>query len=290
MSGHRTLTLHRLHPDYPIRAACMRPAPDPLIVRGTLPAAPSVAIVGTRAATEAALGFTYELAGQLARMGAVIWSGGAAGIDAAAHRGALEAGGSTVVVMGTGFDRTYPADHRTLFEQVLEGGGGWLSMFPREQLGTRWSFLRRNELLAAMADAVLVVQAPLRSGARSTAAAARRMGRTLWVVPSAPWEPSGAGCLEELRLGAELLPPLSAVAQRLGIRSPAGAPGPRELPSDLQGDERTVAMAVGNGCRHADDICRSTGLGAHQVASALLTLCLRHVLVQGADGRLHCVT
>lgn len=268
--------------------------PGVLWLRGVLPKPPGVAIVGTRSACEDAVRFTIKLAGRLARAGVAIWSGGAVGVDAAAHGGALEAGGSTVVVMGTGLDRIYPAENRELFDRVLTGGGAWLSPFAEDQFGARWTFLLRNELLAALVDAVIVVQSPLRSGARSTAAAARRMGRRLWVVPAAPWDPRGAGCAEEIRLGAEVFRSAAHVLVELGrpvveldekpsFGGDDGGAG--EIPEDLDPAERIVVEAVSGQSLHPDDICRTTGLSASQVSGALLTLTLRLVLVQGCDGR-----
>jgi DNA processing protein len=287
-----TLRLDREHPDYPIRAAAMQRAPEHLFIKGQLSPAPGVAIVGTRAADDPALRFTRRLAAELASAGISIWSGGARGIDAAAHRGALDAAGRTVVVMGTGFGQLYPADHAELFEKVLETGGGWVSMFPEEQRGSRWTFLQRNALLAALVDAVVLVQAPLRSGARSTVAAARQMGKPVWVVPQAPWDGIGAGCADELGRGAIALHDLRALAASLGkkMQRRAGARAAYEPGSELDAAQRTVLEAVRKGARHPDHICGKTGLTAQIVAAAVLTLCLRNVLVQGADGRLHTVT
>jgi DNA processing protein len=287
-----TVCLGREHPQYPIQIAAMERPPKALYLKGLLPAGPSVAIVGSRAATDEALRFAQQLAFDLAKLGVSVWSGGARGVDAAAHRGALEAGASSVVVMGTGFEQIYPADHEDMFIQMLERGGAWVSMFPDEQRGTKWTFLLRNELLASLVDAVILVQAPVRSGARSTVAAARRMGRRVWVVPAAPWDVMGAGCTQELRLGAEVLPTFAGIAKALGKQVPRGhsARTSSALPTDLDPEERAVALAVRRGCRHSDDICSKTGLSAHIVAAALLTLSLRHVLVQGSDGQVHAVT
>lgn len=287
-----TLVIGRDHPDYPIRISAMERPPAALYLKGQLPTGRPVAIVGSRGACDEALRFTHQLAFDLAKLGVSVWSGGARGVDAAAHRGALDAGGKSVVVMGTGFDHIYPADHEEMFIRLLEQGGAWVSMFRDDQSGTKWSFLLRNELLAALVDAVILVQAPVRSGARSTMSAARRMGRRLWVVPAAPWDIAGAGCAQELRAGAEVLPALAVLAKELGLHVPRGFGVRRSmaLPQDLDPQERAVALAVRRGCRHSDDICAETGLSAHTVAAALLTLTLRHVLVQGSDGRVLAIT
>jgi DNA processing protein len=283
----RLLDCH--HPDFPIGIRSMiRPA-ERLFVCGALPPEPGIAIVGTRAADDDALAYARELAFRLASSGIPIWSGGATGVDAAAHRGALEAQGHTVVVMGSGFDHPYPSANRDLFDRVLDAGGGWVSTLPPQQRATRWSFLQRNEVLAAITKGVVIVQAGLRSGARSTTAAARRMGRQVWAVPASPWDPRSRGCFEELRLGAGALGSPDDVITACGKRPILKRVVPDVpvdgLPADLTNMERTVANALRRATLHPDDICRVTKLEAKQVSAALLTLSLRHVLVEGSDGR-----
>ncbi len=145
-------------------------------------AGPSVAIVGARAATRPALAFARELAEALAREGRIVVSGGALGVDGAAHEGALAAGGCTLVVLGTGVDVVYPARHAGLFERVMERGA-LMSPFEDGALPAPWRFPRRNPLIAALGDATIVVEASLRSGSLGTAAAARELGRPLWARP-----------------------------------------------------------------------------------------------------------
>jgi DNA processing protein len=132
-------------------------------------------------------------------------SGGAKGIDAAAHCGALDGAGATLVVAASSFDRPYPAEHRRLFERIVARGGGYLSCFELGVEARRHQFLDRNALLVALCHAVVVVEAPLRSGARNAAKWARRLGRPCFVVPSPPWNERGRGCIVELQLGARAL-------------------------------------------------------------------------------------
>jgi DNA processing protein len=280
MSLPTLVELTSLHPDYPIGVRAMARPPDRLFVRGTIGARRSIGIVGTRGATREALLFTRQLAAGLAEQGVAVWSGGAEGIDTAAHEGALEAGGRTVVVMGTGFAHPYPSGNRRLFERVLEEGGAWLSPFAEDQRGGRWTFLLRNELLASLVGEVVIVQAPLRSGARSTAAAARRMNKVVWAVPAAPWDLRGAGCLAELRAGARALSdPLQLGVRRRG----------NEAHRDLSREERAVIKAIGSGAERPDAICEKTGLSAGPIAAALMTLTLRHMLLESSDGLFHLV-
>lgn len=280
--------------DFPIQTRALSRPVQRLYVRGEVPSSPAVAVVGTRSATSEALRFTRSLSRELASAGVAVWSGGALGIDGAAHEGALEAGGGTVVVMGTGFGATYPAPHRALFERVVEEGGAWLSLFEPEQTGARWTFLLRNELLACLVEAVIIVQAPLRSGARSTTAAARRFGKPVWVVPSSPWEMVGQGCVAELRLGGRICDSADRVLAAMGCVKRKGVEAARaegRAEEAAEGPiEREVLASVGKGRAHPDEICQRTGLPPGLVLGALLTLTLRHVLVEGSDGSFQRVT
>ena len=191
--------------ELPPRLADMPRLPEVLYLRGELPRGPAVAIVGTRGATDEALAFTRELAGELATSGVAIFSGGAAGIDTAAHRGALDVGGPTVVVAPSGSDCPYPPENAELFREVLRTGGALVSAVPRTEPAARHRFFERNAILATLAHALVVVQCPFRSGTRTAAAAARRAGRPVFVVPQAPYCPQGRGCVAELQLGAKAL-------------------------------------------------------------------------------------
>jgi DNA processing protein len=173
----------------------------PLYLQGALPRAPAVAIVGRRDASAGGVRFARRLARGLAESGFVVWSGGAVGIDAAAHMGALEAGAPTVVVCGAGLDVEYPPEHVDLFRDVVRGGGARLARVPDATQPFPSNFLRRNEVLAAATLATVVVEAGVRSGARNTATHARRLGRPLCIVPGTPWDVRGAGCALELVLG-----------------------------------------------------------------------------------------
>ncbi|MFW5738869.1 MAG: DNA-processing protein DprA, partial [Myxococcota bacterium] len=285
------LVLSPHHPSFPVQVRAMSRPPERLYLRGALPVGRSLAIVGSRRATAAALAFARHLAAEAVRAGWSVWSGGALGIDTAAHQGALEAGGTTVVVMGTGFGHLYPTANRELFDRVLACDGAWLSPYPPNQPGSRWTFLPRNELLASLADEVVIVQAPARSGARSTMAAARRMGKGVWAVPASPWDDAGAGCLEEIRLGAKvLLDPSQVVGKRPRgpTQSATLAKDPSDtLPKDLCDAELAVVRAVGRAPATLDDLCVQTGLQASAISAAALTLTLRRILFEAVDGTYH---
>ncbi len=176
-----------------------------MYLRGELPRGPRVAIVGTRKPTREGALYAFELAARLAARGVAVVSGGAKGIDAMAHRGALAVGGSTVVVAPGGFDRPFPPEHAGLFRNVVEQGGAYLSLAPSGTPASRGAFFERNACLVALSHALVVVEAPVRSGARNAAARARRLNRPLFVAPAAPYNALGLGCILELKLGARPL-------------------------------------------------------------------------------------
>lgn len=161
-------------------------APAALWVRGggdlRVLAAQSVAIVGTRAATSYGSRVTTDWSARLATEGWAVLSGGAYGIDAAAHRGALRVGGSTIAVLASGVDVPTPHGHEDLFEEMLERGC-LVSERPPGMRPDRWSFLVRNRLIAALARATIIVEAPMKSGARATVAEAQKLFRLVMAVP-----------------------------------------------------------------------------------------------------------
>lgn len=179
--------------------------PKRLYLTGSIPPGPCVAIVGTRRPTSEAYRFARELASSLARAGVVVVSGGALGIDTAAHEGALDAGAGTLVVAPSSYCRPYPEENRELFSRIVEQGGGYLTPFDEPTVARRHVFFWRNGLLVSLCVAVVLVQAPHRSGARNATLWARRLQRPYWVVPHAPWCSSGAASAAELRLGGKPL-------------------------------------------------------------------------------------
>lgn len=215
---------HSLAPDdarYPRRLASL-PSRPLLRVRGVLhDERPHVAIVGTRAASIEAATFAEELGESLARRGVVVVSGGARGIDAAAHIGALAGEGSTVVVLGTGIDVTYPPEHAPLFARIVERGGALVSAVPDGSPPVPHAFVARNTWIAALADHVVVVEAPARSGALATARVARRLGRALSVVPAHPSSARAEGSNALLRdVSVRVCLDEHDVLTALGIASP----------------------------------------------------------------------
>jgi DNA processing protein len=221
--------------------------PARLYLHGILPHGPRVAIVGTRCPTDPALEYAGYLARWLTERGIAVVSGGAKGIDAAAHEGALAASGSTLVVASSSFDRPFPSEHRQLFEDIVARGGGYLSRFERGVEPRRHQFLDRNGLMVALSQAVVVVEAPLRSGARNAAKWARRLSRPCFVVPSPPWNERGRGCILELQLGARALGEPEEV-----LRAIEESAGWVDLPGALGGPE-ALGHDAGTGASERDN-------------------------------------
>jgi DNA processing protein len=261
-----------------------------------------VAIVGTREPTEEALSFTRALAASVVRAGWAVWSGGARGIDAAAHEGAMKQGGRTVVVCPSGLDMPYPPEHRGMFERVVASGGTLLTEFAPRVRPQLWQFHRRNMLLAALTRATVVVQAGVVSGARSTASAARKLARPLFVVPHQPWDEHGRGCALELEGGARALATERVLLDLVGkldlLRErehdharehdrAQATHAPRTLARTYAGEseeERRVFEALRETPTHVDDLCERTALSFATVAAALLTLTLQAVVVEAPAG------
>ncbi len=283
-------------PDLPARLYDLEEPPLVLYVHGELPRGPAVALVGTRKPSPRGRRFARELARDLARAGVTVLSGGAKGIDSAVHRGALLGGGTTVVVAPGGFEKPFPERNARLFERIVSRGGAYVSLVADDEAATRAAFFPRNACLVALAHALVVVEAPMRSGARNAAGWARRLGRPLFAVPSAPWNLRGRGCNEELRLGARVVEGARDLLRQLEAAHlhPLAPPAPAlaaATPTQLQlglelDDESRVRRAIADGAGHPDEICALTGLPAARVQGLVLTLTLKGALVPAPDGRL----
>jgi DNA processing protein len=181
------------------------------------PDGPRVAIVGSRRPSPFGEAVAEQLAADLARAGVVVVSGLALGCDAAAHRGALLAGGITLAVMGTGVDVIYPAANARLAEDILAGGGALVSQFPNGTSPRRHNFPARNVTIAALSDAVVVVEAAQGSGALITAEAALDLHKEVMAVPGSIFSPLSVGAHALIRDGAGLVQNARDVLAALGV-------------------------------------------------------------------------
>lgn len=219
-------------------------------------AATCVAIVGTRAATPYGRRLAGEFAAQLGRNGCCILSGLALGIDAAAHEGALSAGAPTIGVLGGGHRCFFPSRNRSLAERIVVGGGAVLSPYPPDHPTLPGQFLERNGVVAALADAVVVIEAPARSGALNTAGwAAGRI--PVLAVPGDVDRKHVQGCLALIRDGATLARNARDVLEALG--RPA-LPGPLAASSTRDPTSQALLRALESGISEFDQIVAASGI------------------------------
>jgi DNA processing protein len=279
-------SLTPLETAFPSRLRFLADPPASLSFQGgPVEAARTVAVVGSRLACSEALELAHDLSATLVRAGAVVVSGGAVGVDAAAHEGALRANGRTWAVAGTGHVHCFPAEHAALFDRIGCGPGAMVWPFP-PAFKHRNGFLLRNRVLVALSDAVVVVQAGERSGALHAASWARKLGKPLWVVPAAPWMPDFAGSRQLLAEGAR---PLTAISEFLGAMAlapeQADEPGPHDDDAlDLPPEALAVLSAMPATASHVDSIAAASGQTAQAASAALLTLALENVVVEGPPG------
>lgn len=266
---------------YPAALARLADRPQRLRVCGELGTRRRVAVVGTRLPDDYGNDLARELATGLAHAGFTVVSGGAAGIDGVAHRAALDAGGHTVAVFGTGIDVVYPAEHRALFEEIVGAGGALVSELPDGAPPTRWSFPRRNRLVAALSEAVVVVRAGVRSGALLTAALARKLGVAVFAVPGDVRLRLSAGPNGLLREGARVVEGAQDLLDALGAGF-ARRGEQVELPSVTApaGDAGRLLAALRTEPRHADELAREAGVGPGAAMAALLSLELQGLCEQ----------
>lgn len=205
--------------DYPAALEALVDPPDPLYLRGRglAPDEPAVAIVGSRRATAYGRRIARELGRALASSGVTVVSGLALGIDGEAHRGALEGGGRTVAVLGSGLDRAYPRSHARLYRDLLADGGAYAEHAPGVT-PRPYHFPERNRLIAALVRGVVVVEAAERSGALVTARMGLEAGVDVWGVPGRIDVPSAAGVHALLRDGAR---PVCSIAEVVAVYAPS---------------------------------------------------------------------
>jgi DNA processing protein len=266
--------------------------PDPpcawLFVAGPAPpeAAASVAVVGGRRASPLRRAAARSIGAGLARAGWCVVSGGAVGVDAAAHAGALDAGGGTVVVLGCGLDVPYPRANTGLLARARAAGGTLVSEHPLATPPRAAHFLPRNRLIAALSAAVVVVEAAEDSGSLSTARAAgsRGLGHVL-VLPGAPWDPGATGCNQLIRDGATLIRSLTDILEELGAATTSGATSAVQAWSGLDPPARAVLTALIDGqLVSLSRLAAATDLAPAALDAALLDLELADLVRRTTAG------
>ncbi|QFY45184.1 DNA-protecting protein DprA [Candidatus Methylospira mobilis] len=219
--GQDCLLLH--HPDYPERLKEIPDPPPVLFAQGSVDklSSPQLAIVGSRNPSPAGAKVAHKFAHALVELGLTITSGLALGIDAASHRGALDGGGATVAVTGTGLDQVYPAQHRRLAADIIEQGGVLASELPLGAQPLARNFPRRNRIISGLSAGTLVVEAALRSGSLITARMALEQGREVFAMPGSLHNPLARGCNALIKQGAKLVETVDDIIEELQLSLPA---------------------------------------------------------------------
>ncbi|MFW5798698.1 MAG: DNA-processing protein DprA [Planctomycetota bacterium] len=271
--------------EYPAHLRDIADAPLVLYVRGELTETDglAVALVGSRRASVYGTKVAARLARQLAGLGMTVVSGMALGIDTAAHRGALEAGGRTVAVLGTGLAAIYPRENTELSDRIA-GQGAVISEFPMRTTASPGDFPRRNRVVSGMTLGTVVVEAGKRSGALITARVAGEQGREVFAVPGKIDMPTFAGCHALIKDGARLVEDVSDIVAELGPMSREVDTGEDRVttPQSLVLNEReqVVYQCLSSDPVSIDEIISGTGLPAPAVSSVLLILEVRKLVNQ----------
>jgi DNA processing protein len=271
--------LARSDPAFPAGLRSIFDPPPGLFLRGAadprLLDRPAVAIVGARACSAYGAHVARTFGRELGRAGLVVVSGMARGVDGEAHRGALEAEGATVAVLGCGIDRDYPAAHGQLARRIAESGL-IVSEYPPGVEPAPWRFPARNRIVAGLAQATIVVEARERSGALITADLALEEGREVFAVPGEITSALSAGANALLRLGATAATSAADVLESFGLRPPDPV-----APSLSPAAERTLARLASSPAT-ADQLVRVLELDAGSVAAALAELELHELLTENS--------
>ncbi len=276
--GVRVLTWES--PDYPVLLAQLTDAPPVLYVRGAITPADewAVAMVGTRKATVYGREVARRLAEELGRSGVTVVSGLARGIDGIAHKAAIEAGGRSIAVLGSGVDQVYPPEHRRLAEAIADNGA-ILSDYP---LGTKpeaQNFPPRNRIISGLSLGTIVVEAGLHSGALITADFALDQGREVFAVPGSILSPGSSGCNRLLRDGAHVLTEVRDVLEVLHLGQVLEKQAARMVLPETPTEATLFAHLTEEPC-HLDELSRQSGMPVETVSSTLVMMELKGMVRQ----------
>ncbi|MEP6834180.1 MAG: DNA-processing protein DprA [Gemmatimonas sp.] len=277
-----TRRIEQTDPDYPAAFRNLAQQPKSLWIAGSLASAasPAVAIVGTRHASAYGLRTAHAIAAACAKSGVCVVSGLALGIDGAAHEGALSVGGRTVGVLGTPLDTAYPKPHRKLQSQIAREGLLITEMNPGEHANV-WTFPRRNRMIAALSQLVVVVEAGQKSGAQITVEHAHELNIPVAAVPGLIDAPQAYGTNRLLRDGAHLIAEPGDVLALLNVdASPVAAPL-------LSGDDAQLWDALGSGPTDIASLARRAGLAMRNAAASVSALEIAGLVRVDHLGQVH---
>ena len=270
--GLRVLTIQDT--EYPDRLRNIYDPPLVLYVRGHMPLFDeelAVAMVGTRDCTPYGIMAAEDLSYAMTRQGALIVSGLAAGIDAAAHRGALRSGGVTAAVLGNGHDVVYPKENRYLYEDIAVSGV-ILSEYPPGTPPLSWHFPTRNRIISGLSDAVLVIEAGEKSGSLITVDMALEQGRDIYALPGPVNSSMSRGCNYLIQQGAGLMTSPEMLLKEWGIDSCSVSDGKAKNKKVLETPEKLVYSCLGLYPKNIEQIAEETKLSPRELVGLLVSL------------------
>ncbi len=296
--AHKVHILGLDHEHYPEVLRQIKRSPPVLYVQGNVEclSLPQIAMVGSRKPTPTGVRAATHFARDLARAGFTITSGLALGVDTAAHEGAVEVGGRSIAVMGTGIDKVYPARNRKLAQQILENDGALVSEFPIGTAPTASNFPQRNRIISGLSAGVLVVEAALRSGSLITARYAVQQDREVFAVPGSINNPLARGCHALIKDGAKLVECSEDIVEELqGFLSLSSEqlqlfggrdqgdqiPNKAERPSEMEGE---VLKHLDFDATSIDYLTERSGLPVGDVMATLLTMELKGLVCATGKG------
>lgn len=283
LQRHRVNVLICEDPNYPSRLKEIYDYPPVLYVRGSLPAEdePCLAIVGTRRPTVYGRQVTEEIVADLSRSGITIISGLARGIDSVAHRAALDAGGKTVAVFGSGLNIVYPGENAKLAQAIMEHGA-LVSEYPLGVKPKAENFPLRNRIMSGLSLGVLVVEAGERSGALITAHQAVEQNREVFAIPGSILSPASQGTNRLIQEGAKLVRNYADILQELNLTIVVQQAEIKEF-SPANEVESAILKQLSSEPSHIDEICRRSGLTMPEVSSTLAMLELKGIARQAGN-------
>ena len=273
---------------YPKILKEIKGAPSAILVKGATESinAKGVAIVGTRRATRAGLKTAEEIAYTLGKSGFAIISGLAMGIDTAAHIGALRANARTIAVLGNGIDKIYPTQNENLADRILENGGAIISEYEPGVPSYKTNFLQRNRITSGLAVAVVIVEAPLKSGAINTATWAADQGKPVFVIPGPINHENYRGSHKLIRDGATLASGAEDILEDLGISIEINGQAQEKARTFKNESEKKIFEAIKNagGAISIDEIIESTELDIETVNINLGILVIERAVLETPNG------
>jgi len=282
--GHLAITLS--DSAYPAQLKEIADPPPVLFVRGNpeLLSHPQIAMVGSRNPSALGVETAIDFARTLARSGFVITSGLALGIDAASHRGALEAKGHTLAVTGTGLDRVYPARNKDLASEILQSGA-LVSEFPSGTAAKAHHFPRRNRIISGLCLGLLVVEAARQSGSLITARLALEQNREVFAIPGSIQNPLARGCNALIREGAKLVETTNDIFEELGQYNQQDEISlPTPMQSSLDPEQQKLLNLIMYSPTSIDKLVATTGQSVETLASMLLILELQGFIAATVGG------